>query len=166
MENTMKKNILKNEKKISRQNFLKGGAGIIAGAMTLPLMAQDHSGHENMHHEHMKLSAVNVAIANAAADCVTKSELCLSHCIMLVKMKDTSLAECMEKVAQTIAVCQGLGAMASYNSEHLKKYAMACVDVCKSCQKECEKHAKKHEECKDCAESCKKCIDACSKLAA
>ena len=146
--------------KLSREKFIKGAAGVLAAAVASPLLAEyeDHSHHEQ-HNMHNKL-------IGATSECIVNGEICLSHCIELVKTKDTSIAGCLASVNDMIPVCQGLLTLAISNSKHLKAYAKVCIDVCESCVKECEKHAKKHIACKNCAVACKKFIEECKKIAA
>jgi Cys-rich four helix bundle protein (predicted Tat secretion target) len=107
---------------------------------------------------------LNNSLIDAALDCVKKGEACSNHCIILIKNGDNSVADCLDSVGETLAMCAALSTMASSQSTHLNALAKVCIDVCKDCEKECEVHADKHAECKACMESCAACIEECEKL--
>jgi Cys-rich four helix bundle protein (predicted Tat secretion target) len=116
--------------------------------------------------EHHHKMDGNPGLVDAALDCVKKSQACNAHCIELVKSGDTSIADCMKSVSETLAACTALSQLASSHSAHLPAFAKVCISICSDCEKECRKHEDKHAECKACADSCRNCIDACKKVAA
>ncbi len=143
---------------VSRRNAILGVA-----AMTATLAAgKTFASGEHQHH-HMNR---NDAVIDTALDCVKKGNACLDHCIELVKMKDTSIAECLATVTDMLPMCTALAKLASNQSPHLAELAKVCIAVCESCEKECRKHEDKHTECKNCAESCAACIKECKKIVA
>jgi len=140
------------EPSISRKKLLATAGTAAAVLATNGVYAQ---------HEHHHGGSKNSKIISTALDCVETGEICVSHCIDLMKNKDTSLVNCMEKVHETIAACKGLATLAAGNSPHLKEFAKVCMKICADCETECKKHASKHPSCKDCADACRKCINAC-----
>ncbi|MDH5389493.1 MAG: Csp1 family four helix bundle copper storage protein, partial [Gammaproteobacteria bacterium] len=100
----------------------------------------------------------------AALDCIKTGQACNDHCIELVKTGDTSIADCMDILTESLAMCIALSQMASAQSSHLPELAKLCISVCEECEKECRKHEKKHAACKACADSCNACIKACKKI--
>ena len=151
------------EAPFSRKKFLTGAATLAASLAATPLFAKDHKGHEHHHHHSKPQHHELMRIAN---HCASEGQMCVEHCIELVKANDTSIAECMNTAQEMIVLCQGLASLAAYKSELLPEYAKLCMEACKRCEKECKIHAKKHEACKRCAESCAECIEACEKIAA
>lgn len=139
-----------------RRLLLAGAVAGVAATATATAGNKDHS-----HHHHGE--AANQELVNAALACIEASERCLEHCTRLVQEGDTSIAECMRKVSETIPMCQALVKLGIYESDHLAALAAVCIDVCGDCEKECLKH-KKHAACKRCADSCAECINACKKI--
>jgi Cys-rich four helix bundle protein (predicted Tat secretion target) len=117
----------------------------------------DHVAHAHL--QHAKLS-------EAARNCVSAGDLCVSHCLALFTMGETSVAACAKSVYQMSAMCEALARLASASSEHLPALAKVCHETCLDCEKECRKHEKEHEICKACAESCKTCAEECKKVMA
>ena len=146
----------------NRRAFILGGVALaVSAAASTNLLAasDDHT----QHHHH---ASRNSDLINAAIDCVTQGQLCRDHCIELVKIGDTSIADCLDVVTDTISMCKTLTQLAISHSPHLKTFAQVCMNVCKDCEKECLVHKDKHKECKDCMESCAKCIEQLEKLVA
>ena len=147
----------------SRRDILLGTAAVAATlASTTAFSATDHSNHNA--HQHMQNN--NSDIIDAALDCVKTGQACNDHCIELIKDGDTSIANCMDVLVESLAMCTALAQMASANSSHLPELAKLCISVCEDCEKECRKHEKKHASCKACADSCNVCIKACKKIVA
>lgn len=152
---------------LDRKKFLMASAGVVATALLSGLDAAENSkdaGKKDEHQHHHQSGSKNAALVAAANDCVGKAEICVNHCIESFRAKDTSLIECMASVREMIPLCQGLSALAAYESAYLKDYAKICIQACESCIKECDKHAQHHQACADCAASCKKCIEECKKV--
>jgi len=143
----------------SRREILMGAAAVAATLAT-------ESAFAGSGHEHHNMGSANDEIIKTALDCVETGLACNDHCITLLKEGDTSIVNCMDILSETLAMCNALAQMASYNSSHLPAVAKVCIDVCKDCEKECRKHEKKHAACKACADSCKACIKACKKIVA
>lgn len=146
---------------VSRREVLMGAvAATVSMAATQVFAGMDH---EHGHGKHGK--APNQDLIDAAMECMKKSQACVEHCISLFKEGDTSLAECLDKVNETEAMCAALAKMAASDSTYLPEVAAVCRKVCLACEKECRKH-EKHAACKACADACKECADECKKVAA
>ena len=146
----------------SRRDILLGAAAVattLASSTAFSATAQDHSSHQHNTNS-------NTEIIDAALDCIKTGQACNEHCIELVKSGDTSIADCMDIITESLAMCNALSQMASAQSSHLPELAKLCITVCEECEKECRKHEKKHAACKACADSCNACIKACKKIVA
>ena len=141
----------------SRRNLLNSTAAVTAVIATSGASAASES-----HHHHGAM--LNNDLIDAALDCIKKGEACSNHCITMIKQGDNTLADCLDIVGETLAMCASLSTLASSQSTHLNALAKVCIDVCKDCEKECELHADKHAECKACMKSCAVCIEECEKL--
>jgi Cys-rich four helix bundle protein (predicted Tat secretion target) len=106
----------------------------------------------------------NKALVGTSSDCVSKGELCLTHCVEMLSTGDKSMAGCAKSVNELLAVCGALLALAAQGAPSLGKLASVALDVCKRCEAECRKHA--HVPCKDCATACAACAAECKKIAA
>ena len=91
---------------------------------------------------------------------------CFSHCLETFRDGETNMAECAFAVEQMLQVCGATGALASYDSKHLKTMAQACIDVCLDCEKVCREHEEHQPECKDCADACAAVVKALRGLSA
>ncbi len=143
----------------SRRNLL-----VSTAAVTAAIAASSASAVSESHHHHGEM--LNNDLIDAVLDCIKKGEACSNHCIALIRQGDHTLADCLDSVGETLAMCAALSKLASSQSTHLNALAKVCIDVCKDCEKECEIHADKHAECKACMESCAVCIKECEKLTA
>jgi Cys-rich four helix bundle protein (predicted Tat secretion target) len=143
-----------------------GGASLAIAANRA--LAQEHGQME--HGEHMEHTAhahlPNAELSKAARNCVSAGDLCVSHCLALFTMGDTSVAACAKTVYQMNAMCETLARLASAGSEHLPVLAKVCRDVCLDCEKECRKHEKEHAICKACADTCAATAEECKKVMA
>jgi Cys-rich four helix bundle protein (predicted Tat secretion target) len=148
-----------NTENISRRRLLAGAAAVTATVATGNVFASD-----NTHHHHG--ANPNTGLIDAALDCIKTGDACSDHCIALVKQGDTSIADCLNSVAETLPMCRALSKLASSESKHLYALAQVCISVCKDCEKECKVHQDKHVECRECMESCAACVKACEKIAA
>jgi Cys-rich four helix bundle protein (predicted Tat secretion target) len=142
---------------LSRRNLLIGAAAVSATVATNALAGEQHH-----HHQVNK----NTGLIATAMDCIQTGDACLAHCFELVKGKDTSMADCMNMVADMLPMCTALSKLASTQSTHLGDLAKLCIAICDDCEKECRKHADKHVECKECANACTDFIRECKKIAA
>jgi Cys-rich four helix bundle protein (predicted Tat secretion target) len=106
----------------------------------------------------------NKALVATAGDCVSKGEICLSHCLEMLGTGDKSLAACSKSVNEMLATCGALLSLAAQGAPSLSKLASVALDVCKRCEAECRKHA--HKPCTDCAAACVACAAECKKIAA
>ena len=152
--------------------------GFAAAALTLgagrAIAADGHEGmdHSQMDHSKMDHSAMDhsmhgtkhKAVIDTANDCIGKGEVCIAHCIDLMKGGDTAMADCMKSVSAMMAMCAALVRLAALDSQRLKELAAVCKDVCADCEAECKKHAEKHAVCKACMDSCTACIKECKAL--
>lgn len=147
---------------MNRREMLLGAAAMAATAVSSQAFAAEH---EHMMHNHHATGNKHDKLIAAAADCVTKANLCLQHCIVLLGQGDKSMAACAQTSSQVIAMCGALQQMAAADSKYLPQLARVCMDVCKACEEECKK-TEKHPECKACKESCAACYAECKKIAA
>jgi Cys-rich four helix bundle protein (predicted Tat secretion target) len=106
---------------------------------------------------------VNKALLSAHSECVSKGEVCLSHCLELLATGDKSMGPCAKVVNEMLAVCGAVRDLAAQGAPALSKLAGVCLDVCKRCEAECRKHA--HSQCQDCAAACAACQVECKKIA-
>ncbi len=169
----MKLNVIA-ENPLSRRAAL----GLATAAMTVGVArafaADGHEGmdHSQMDHSKMDHSAMDhsmhatkhKAVIDTATDCIAKGEVCVAHCIDLMKAGDTAMADCMKTVSAMMPMCAALVRLAALDSKRLKELAAVCKDVCADCEAECKKHAEKHTVCKDCMDSCTACIKECKAL--
>ncbi|MDH5720993.1 MAG: four-helix bundle copper-binding protein [Spirochaetia bacterium] len=157
-----------NEKIIDRKKFLLAAGMIGAGLPIAELQAQGRGrgrDRENRHDHSAHKPSKNVSVlADAASECVAYAEMCVAHCVELVKNGDTSIAECIATANEVIAACKALSSLANYNSMHIKDFAKACKGLCGHCEYECKKHASRHEACRECAESCARCVEAIKRI--
>jgi Cys-rich four helix bundle protein (predicted Tat secretion target) len=133
--------------------------------------AMDHSGmdHSKMDHsgmDHSAMGSKHKAVIDTASDCIAKGEVCVAHCLEMLKAGDTSLVDCMKSVSIMMPMCAALMRLAALDATRLKELAAVCKDVCSDCEAECKKHADKHAVCKACMESCTACIKECKALIA
>ena len=140
----------------SRREVLLGAAAIAATLATQTAFAGDEHHHKGS----------DTGLIDASLGCVKAGQICLDHCVELIKNGDTSISACLEAVSDMLPMCSTLSKLASSQSPHLAAFAKVCIAVCEDCEKECQKHANKHAACKACAESCAACIKACKKVAA
>ena len=136
----------------SRRNFVLAALAALASASSKLTLAASEEG---LHHH----SPGNSGLVDSAIDCAQKGRLCRDHCIELVKNGDTSIADCLDIVTDTISMCDTLVQLTISESRHLKSFASVCVAVCKDCEKECRVHKDKHEACNACMLSCQQCIE-------
>lgn len=153
---------------LSRRQALAAAAALGAAATVVGTVRaraageEDHSGHEGHDgHAGHTMGAKYQALINEAAACMNKGEVCIAHCIDLVKGGDTSLADCMKSVQTMLPMCAALVRLAALDAKRLKEFVAVCKDVCADCAAECKKHAEKHAACKACMESCEACIKEC-----
>lgn len=147
---------------MNRRELLMGAAALAAAATTGSAFAAEH---DHSMHDHHAMPAGNDKLLAAAADCVTKADQCLQHCLVSLGKGDKELAACAQSSSQVAAVCAALAKLAAANSKHLPKFAKVAMDVCKECEEECKK-TEKHPECKACKEACIACYEECKKIAA
>lgn len=157
--------------------------GLTAAALTLgagrALAADGHEGmdhsqmdHSTMDHSKMDHSAMDhamhttkhKAVIDTASACIAKGEVCVAHCIDLMKGGDTAMADCMQSVSIMMPMCAALVRLAALDAKRLKELAAVCKNVCADCEAECKKHADKHAVCKACMDSCTACIKECKAL--
>ncbi len=137
---------------ITRRDLLLGVGAL--GGLTMASGAWA----EEMQHDHSKHTAQQPDLLNAINVCLDKGRRCISHCLVVFKEGDTSLAECAAKVHEMYAVCDAFAYLLSANSTYNKDYSAICARVCEDCEKECRKH-EKHHECRACAEACAEVLD-------
>lgn len=151
---------------MNRRELLLGAVAMAAAGAVGKAMAAEHEhnhDHAGMAHDHS--SAPNAKLIAAAADCMTKANLCLQHCLVSLGKGEKELAACAQSSSQVISMCNALLEMAAANSKYLPKLAKLAMEVCKDCEEECKK-TEKHPECKACKEACVACYEECKKIAA
>jgi len=158
---------------MDRREFVKVGTSVLmAGAASAALAADEMSGHEHHHHEAMGASddaggaTKYAALVDAAAGCLKAGEVCLEHCLALLRTGDTSMARCSRTVSAMIPLCRAALSLAVQDSAHLKALAAVCARTCCDCEAACKEHASHHEACRRCMESCQQCAPECEKVAA
>jgi Cys-rich four helix bundle protein (predicted Tat secretion target) len=145
---------------MNRRELLLSAAALAAAATTSRVFASEHAEHNHQH----EMSARNMGLIGAAADCVVKAQACLQHCLVLLGQGDTSMAACAKTATQVEAACAALQKLAAAEAKSLPLFARAAMDVCQACEEECKKTAK-HPECKACGEACAACYQECKKIA-
>lgn len=142
---------------MNRREVLLGGLSLAGAALVTKVQAA-----EMKHDHHM---AGTSALTLATADCIQKSQVCLSHTIMLMGAGDKDMAACAQSVNEVLAICTSLQSLANQESEFLPKIAALAAAACKKCEDECAKH-QDHAVCKACGDSCAACAKECKKIAA
>jgi len=158
---------------MDRRDFIRAGAAAIAAGAAARAVAQAGGGTMHEHH-HEAASAPagapgwerNAAVAEAASDCVRAGEICLEHCLRLLRAGDGSMARCSVAVDAMLAMCRATAALAIQDAPYLKAVAAVCAKACRDCEAACKEHAPHHEPCRRCMETCQKCAAACEKLGA
>lgn len=137
---------------------------LLLGGMALAGVAAVGNAQAATEHEHHH-GASAAGLAEVAADCAQKGEVCLNHCLELWAQGEKDMAACAMSVNQLLATCSALQQLANQKSKHLAKLARIAMDVCRECEDECKKF-EKHEACRVCGESCRACYNECKKIAA
>jgi len=158
---------------MDRRDFLKVGAVVVAAGAGTQALAQAEGGAMHEHH-HEKASGAagpggwekNAAVVDAASDCVKAGQICLEHCLGVLRTGDTSMARCSTTVDAMLALCRATEALAMQDAPYLKGIAATCAKACRDCEAACKEHAAHHEPCRRCMETCQKCAAACDKIAA
>lgn len=155
---------------MDRRVFMGSAALLSAAAVPAVAAAQTQKKHDHHNHKHSHGAASSAnpyaSVVEAAADCVSASQICLAHCVRLLSKGDTDMADCAQSVMDTIALCNALRDMAAHGSSLTPALAKVCIEGCKKCAENCKQHAEHHEECRECHESCLDCVKACEKIAA
>ncbi len=138
---------------MNRRQILSG-VGFLAAAATTAEQARSQS----------SAGVANKALVATAGDCVSKGQLCLSHCLDMLATGDKSMGACSKTANEMVAVCGAMVSLAAQGAPSLSKLAAVCLDVCRRCEAECRKHVQ-HSPCKDCATACAACQVECKKVA-
>jgi Cys-rich four helix bundle protein (predicted Tat secretion target) len=150
---------------MERRELLGALGGLtIAGMATTAIATEPPDVTDHSHHQHHD-EAGNSALAAASADCVTKGNICMAHCLVLLGDGDKGMVQCARSVNQMLAFCSALQKIAAQNSSRTAALAKLTLEVCAECEKECRRHEKKHAECKACADACAECIKQCKAMA-
>jgi Cys-rich four helix bundle protein (predicted Tat secretion target) len=147
---------------MDRREFVLSGASVIAAAAAWPTLAQAKDTGKGG----TSGGGQNKSLVDAAAECAKVGDVCLEHCLTLLRNGDKSMAKCSATVAQMIPMCRALEALAIQNATELKAHAATCAKACRECEAACKVHASHHAICKRCMESCQRCAAACDKVAA
>ncbi len=134
-----------------------GGASLAVAANKA--LADEHEDMDHTAHAHL----AHAKLSEAARNCAAAGDLCMSHCLALFTMGDTSIAACAKSVYQMSAMCEAVARLASASSEHLPELAKVAHATCLDCEKECRRHENVHAICKACAESCAACAEECKR---
>jgi Cys-rich four helix bundle protein (predicted Tat secretion target) len=146
------------EERMTRRELMKviGMAGV-ASAIVHSGVAADKP--TEMHPPKYK------ALEATTSKCVETGNDCIRHCLSMMKMKDTTMAQCADSSVQLVAACTALQTLASVNSPFTPAFAKDVAAVCAACEKECRKFYDKYVECRACADACKACEAECHKIA-
>lgn len=142
---------------MNRREVLLSGLSLAGAALVTKVQAAE------MKHGHHTAGSSTLTLATA--DCIQKSQVCLSHTIMLMGAGDKDMAACAQSVNEVLAICSSLQSLANQESEFLPKIAALAAAACKKCEDECAKH-QDHAVCKACGDSCAACAKECKKIAA
>ena len=112
------------------------------------------------------LSSKYQSLIEATGDCISKGEVCLAHCLMMLADGNSEMAVCAKTVNQTLAICRALQSLAAQGSPLTAALAKVAVDACLDCEKECRKHEDEHQACKACREACSECVKQCKAILA
>ena len=157
---------------MDRRQFVKAGtSAMLASVAATALAADEMSGHEHHHDAKGAYGGEGgakkySALVEAAASCVKTGEICLEHCLALLRTGDTSMARCSTTVSAMLPLCRAGLVLAVQDSAHLKALAAVCARTCRDCEAACKEHASHHEACRWCMESCQRCAQECEKIAA
>jgi len=154
---------------MDRRDFLKAGAVAVAAGAGAKALAQAEGQAKHEHHHGAAGPGgweKNAAVMVAASDCVRAGEICLEHCLSVLRSGDTSMARCSTTVDAMLALCRATEALAMQDAPYLKGVAATCAKACRDCEAACKEHAAHHEPCRRCMETCQKCAAACEKIAA
>ncbi len=139
--------------RLSRRDLLVGAGALAATFASGSTLAASHTAHR--HEDH---APKHPQLLKAINKCLTTGQLCITHCLVVFKEGDTSLAECAQKVHEMYAICNAYAYLVAANSTYVKDYAKICRVACDDCEKECRKHDDKHVECKDCGDACEQVV--------
>ena len=129
------------------------GGPAIAGAAT---PSGDHDHHSGKY----------ATLIAEAMHCIKTGNECAAHCVTEMRGGSTELLECLVQVQELEIACNVLAKLAAFDSEHLKTYAAATIEVCDTCEAECRKFESVHAQCKACADACVACARECEKIVA
>jgi Cys-rich four helix bundle protein (predicted Tat secretion target) len=151
---------------MDRREILKtvGAVGLAAFVSDALAAREGHEHHAG--HDHAKMKNPNGKLIASTSDCISKGQLCVDHCLMLLADGETEMAGCARSVHQMLALCGALQQLAGLNSGHLKPLAKVAMAACQNCEDECRKHEKDHAVCKDCGDACAACHKECKALSA
>lgn len=156
----------KNPELETRRSFMLNSLALVVTATAATNVFSSESAKGDHHHHHGHGSKQHKELVESALHCIQTAQYCRDHCIQLIKGGDTTLADCLQSVNDTIPMCETLVQLSTSNNRHLKSFAKVCIRVCRDCEKECEPHKDKHKECEDCMLSCRDCIEHLEKLIA
>jgi len=108
---------------MNRREALLSGAALAAATFVGYAKAA-----EMEHHHHAAM--VNAGLVAAAADCIQKGQVCLSHCLQLLGQGDKEMAACAKSVNQMLALCGALQSLANQESAYLPQLAKIAMDAC------------------------------------
>lgn len=150
--------------RVSRRAALRFAAGAaVLGLAASAAEASQPNEHQGSHDGHgaAAMRPKYQALIDAAQVCMGKGEVCMAHCIDMMKAGDTSMADCMQSVQAMLPMCATLARLSALEAKRLKAFVAVCRDVCLDCAAECKPHAKEHAVCKACMESCEACATEC-----
>jgi Cys-rich four helix bundle protein (predicted Tat secretion target) len=132
---------------MKRRDFLAKTSLLAATAAVAPQLA-------------FSAEAAKGSLAETAADCTAKGELCLQHCVESLSSGSKTMAACAVSVREMMVYCEALSKASARKSKHLKALAKIAHEACKDCEAQCRKH-EKMDVCKTCADACATCAKEC-----
>lgn len=144
---------------VGRREFLVS-SGLVALAAGPAIAAAATDSGEHQHASTGKYAA----LIHEALHCIETGNACAAHCISDMRSGSTELLQCLVRVQELVTACEALSTLAAYESDHVKTYARATIEVCDTCEAECRKFEDKHTECKVCADACVACRTECEKV--
>lgn len=132
---------------MNRRDFIAKSSLLTAAAALSPKLAFAAEG--------------KASLAETAAECVVKGELCEQHCVESLSSGSKAMAACAASVRDMMIYCEALSKAVARKSKHVKALAKIARDACLDCETECRKH-EKMEVCKSCADACAECARQCA----
>jgi len=148
---------------MNRRELIMAAGGVALATTAGKVFAGEVKQHEHKGgHGHMGLKHLD--LIKASAKCLRAGEIANRFSLTAAENGDISMIKSVKLVQETIAACEALIRLATYDSKSLSAFASATAAVCDAAEKECSKH-KAHKPHEMCAKACRECSDACKKYA-